>query len=92
VEKLTAIEGFRQGARPAGAALLQCALHRLWLRPELFADAVKDWHLPQDRAEGCHDEYRQVDLAFRRLIRPYVDQAMFERVRARKWLQFEVQR
>src|SRR5262249_5803239 len=41
----------------------------------LFADAVSQWRLPAERAEGCDDEYAQLDNAFRKLIWPYIDLA-----------------
>jgi hypothetical protein len=56
---------------------------------ELFADAVSHWHLPSERAEGCEDEYHQLDHAFHTLILPYVDASLLAQVRARKWLRFE---
>jgi hypothetical protein len=40
---------------------------------ELFGDAVEKGYLPQDRAELCEDEYRQVDFAYRTLVSPHVD-------------------
>lgn len=40
---------------------------------ELFADVVIKGYLPEERAEKCEDEYRQVDYAFRSLIAPHVD-------------------
>jgi Putative metallopeptidase len=40
---------------------------------ELFADVVKKGFLPEDRAELCEDEYRQIDFAYRALIAPHVD-------------------
>lgn len=40
---------------------------------ELFADVVEKGYLPRDRADWCEDEYRQVDLAYRKLIAPHVD-------------------
>jgi hypothetical protein len=43
--------------------------------PELFPDLVEKKYLPESRAEGCADEYKQVDYAVRKLILPYVDQA-----------------
>jgi hypothetical protein len=58
---------------------------------KLFADLVEKGYLPKDRAEGCSDEYEQVALAMRKLIRPYVDQARAKRVRAKQWLRFDVQ-
>lgn len=60
--------------------------------PELFADAVTAWHLPPERAESCADEYKQIARAFEKLIRPYVDPDLLSAVKARKWLQFEVQK
>jgi len=60
--------------------------------PQLFADAVSHWRLPTERAEGCEDEYAQLDHAFQTLVMPYIDKGRMEKVRARKWLQFEVQR
>jgi hypothetical protein len=38
---------------------------------ELFADVVDKGYLPQERAEKCEDEYRQVDYAYRTLIAPH---------------------
>jgi hypothetical protein len=40
--------------------------------PKLFADVVERNYLPQNRAEGCEEEYRQVSFAFKTLIGPYV--------------------
>jgi putative metallopeptidase DUF4344 len=59
---------------------------------ELFADAISHWHLPPERAEGCEDEYAEFDYAFETLIAPHLDEALLEKVKARKWLQFEAQR
>ena len=42
---------------------------------ELFADVVQKGYLPEERAESCEDEYRQVDYAYRTLIAPHVDRA-----------------
>jgi len=53
--------------------------------PELFADVVRDKHLPEDRAEGCRDEYRQVAYAVRTLMRPYIDLPQRDRMLAREW-------
>ena len=41
--------------------------------PRLFADVVEKGYLPKERAEGCPDEYRQLDFAYRKLISPHVD-------------------
>jgi hypothetical protein len=40
---------------------------------ELFADVVTKGFLPEERAEFCEDEYRQIDFAYRTLIAPHVD-------------------
>jgi putative metallopeptidase DUF4344 len=56
----------------------------------LFADVVEKGYLPKERAEGCADEYEQVAQAMTRLIRPYIDQTRAKRVRAKRWLRFEV--
>ena len=40
--------------------------------PKAFAEAVTQKLLPEDRAEGCADEYAQVDYAYRTLLAPYV--------------------
>jgi Putative metallopeptidase len=40
---------------------------------ELFADIVEKEFLPDDRAERCEDEYRQVEFAYRTLIGPHRD-------------------
>jgi len=39
---------------------------------EQFADVVQKGYLPEERAEICEDEYRQVDYAYRTLIAPHV--------------------
>jgi hypothetical protein len=58
---------------------------------KLFADLVEKEYLPKERAEGCEGEYEQVTLAMTRLVRPYIDQARAKRVRAKRWLRFDVQ-
>jgi Putative metallopeptidase len=40
---------------------------------DLFADLVEKGFLPQERADICEDEYRQIDFAYRSLIAPHVD-------------------
>jgi hypothetical protein len=52
---------------------------------ELFADFVSKGFLPKERAEGCEDEYAQVELAFTRLITPSIDKRLASRLRKR-WL------
>ena len=55
-------------------------------------DAVRDWHLPKERAEGCEGEYNQFDHAFRTLILPYLDTERLQQARTRRWLHFEAQK
>jgi hypothetical protein len=57
---------------------------------KLFADLVDKGYLPKERAEGCEGEYEQVALAMTKLIRPYIDQAKAKRVRAKRWLRFDL--
>jgi hypothetical protein len=40
---------------------------------QLFAEVVEKGFLPEQRAEMCEDEYRQVEHAFRTLIAPHLD-------------------
>jgi hypothetical protein len=54
--------------------------------PELFADVVEKGYLPESRAEGCSDEYRQVSYAVDKLIRPNVDETLRKKVKAKKLL------
>jgi hypothetical protein len=58
---------------------------------KLFADMVEKGYLPKERAEGCADEYEQVAWAMTKLIRPYIDQTLVKRVRAKRWLRFDGQ-
>jgi hypothetical protein len=44
-------------------------------KPDLFADFVKQGHLPKDRAEGCDDEFEQVEYAVSTLLGPHMDDA-----------------
>ena len=53
---------------------------------KLFADLVEKKYLPESRAEGCADEYKQVDYAFKKLIYPYIDQAQVKKVQPKKLL------
>jgi hypothetical protein len=52
---------------------------------ELFADFVTSGILTKERAEGCDDEYAQVEFAFDRLITPSVDKKLASRLQ-RRWL------
>jgi hypothetical protein len=51
----------------------------------LFADFVSKGYLPQERSEGCEDEYAQVDFAFKRLIMPSID-VKLARSLHKRWL------
>lgn len=53
--------------------------------PKLFADVVDKEFLPKDRSEACEGEYRQVDRAFGRLIRPHIDRKL-ARKQYKHWL------
>jgi hypothetical protein len=56
--------------------------------PDLFADAVDYWHLPESRAKNCRYEYRRFQYAFKVLIDPYVDFALVEKVKTKQLLRF----
>lgn len=60
--------------------------------PKLFADVVASERLPKERAEGCEYEYEQVGRAMKKLIVPYIDQALAKKVRAKRTLQFDDRR
>jgi len=52
---------------------------------KLFADVVERKYLPEDRADGCEEEYEQVAFAFRTLISPHIDRAQARKV-LRSWV------
>ena len=54
--------------------------------PKLFADVVEKNYLPQDRADGCEDEFKQVQYAMSTLFKPYIDHKRAQKVRAEIWL------
>jgi hypothetical protein len=56
--------------------------------PNLFADAIQYWHLPESRAKNCHYEYLRYQYAFRELIDPYVDHALVEKLNPKRLLNF----
>jgi hypothetical protein len=56
--------------------------------PNLFADAILYWHLPESRAKDCHYEYLRYQYAFRALIEPYVDMEMVEKLKGKGLLHF----
>jgi hypothetical protein len=47
--------------------------------PGLFGEVVKKGGLQESRAEGCADEYKQVDYAYKQLIYPHIDQAVLKK-------------
>lgn len=57
--------------------------------PVLFADAISFGMLPKSRAKHCRYEYQTNQYAFQKLISPYIDQELKQKVLARKWFQFE---
>ena len=54
--------------------------------PATFAPIVARGVLPNDRAESCADEYRQVAYAFERLIAPHLDDTLAKEVFHKRWL------
>lgn len=54
--------------------------------PKLFAKIVESKALPQERAEGCAEEYDQIAKAFERLIAPHIDPVLAKGVMQRQWL------
>jgi len=50
----------------------------------LFGDVVEKGYLPKERAEGCADEYAQLDRAITMLIKPHIDQTQVKRLRAKR--------
>jgi hypothetical protein len=57
--------------------------------PVLYADAMELGMLTRQRAKHCQYEYSYISDAFKRLIRPYLDQDMVKEVKSKKWFQFE---
>ena len=54
--------------------------------PSVFKDLIERKLLPEERAEGCEDEYRQVDYAIRTLMGRYIDVTARERVLNKDWV------
>jgi hypothetical protein len=57
--------------------------------PELFADAIDIGMLPENRAKRCRYEFRTNEYAFKKLIEPYIDQTLKQKVASRHWFTFE---
>lgn len=51
-----------------------------------FGRFVRTELLPKERAGGCDDEYDQAARAFKRLIRPHLDQKLAKKVLKEDWL------
>jgi putative metallopeptidase DUF4344 len=47
---------------------------------KLFEDLIAKGYLPNNRAEGCAEEFQQLRKAFQRLIDPHVDQSLAKEV------------
>jgi hypothetical protein len=56
--------------------------------PKAFAEAITIGHLTKERAEGCEDEYAQIEFAMEKLIGPSIDKKLLKKVRAKTWLVF----
>jgi hypothetical protein len=53
--------------------------------PGVFKDLIERKLLPEDRAEGCEDEYRQVAYAMQSLMSRYIDVTARDKVLAKDW-------
>jgi hypothetical protein len=56
--------------------------------PNLFADAITNWHLPEARAKNCRYEYLRYQYAFDALIDIYVDHELVEKLNPKRLLTF----
>jgi Putative metallopeptidase len=54
-----------------------------------FARVVKSGALPKERAEGCTDEYAQIQNAYRKLIVPHIDLPLGRKIKQGRWLSLE---
>ena len=53
---------------------------------EMFADLVEKGYLPEQRAEGCEEQFRKSMHAFNVLIGPYIDQTLAKQLLGERWL------
>ena len=53
---------------------------------KLFGDFAEKGYLPGERAEFCHEEYEQIQHAFRVLVNPHIDQDLAREIFDRTWL------
>ncbi len=56
---------------------------------ELFADAIELGMLPRGRVKWCRWEWSTNEDAFKRLVEPYIDQDIKQKVLAKQWFTFE---
>lgn len=54
--------------------------------PKLFSPLVESGALPKERADGCADEFLQVQRAYWTLIRPHIDPELAKAVMQQQWL------
>lgn len=54
--------------------------------PQTFGDLIEKGYLPPQRAKNCRAEYGEVNFAFQRLIRPYLDAELAKTVLEKSWL------
>jgi Putative metallopeptidase len=54
--------------------------------PDVFHDLIETKLLPEDRAEGCEFEYRQVAFAIQALMSRYIDISARDKVLAKDWV------
>jgi hypothetical protein len=93
--------GSKQAQQEMSSVALQADIHELPAQryynvlcmaygddPNLFADAIQYWHLPETRAKNCHYEYLRYQYAFRALIAPYIDYALVEKLKPKRLLNF----
>jgi phosphoserine phosphatase len=52
--------------------------------PKEYAAAAGEHRLPADRAEGCADEFKQVQVAVQQLIAPHADVRELQRIKAER--------
>lgn len=52
--------------------------------PKKYAAAAGEHRLPADRAEGCTDEFKQVQVAVQQLIAPHADVRELQRIKAER--------
>lgn len=51
-----------------------------------FAQLVRDTDLPEDRADGCEDEWVLIDKAWKKLVLPLIDERLAKQAKAKSLL------